>query len=354
MPPRAMEQDTGHKVPVGNGANYYGFGRVAYAHGLGIDDPVAVFRIEYSVDLAGPVAIRPVANWAGTYDGGVGGECIQYNGMESTRLRPIVFPPGEEREPNIADTGGSFTHCVDVDWPGNGVWRNLHEKPTQFHARKSWMGSLLRHGRDASGQYYRRNRYYDAGTGRFTQEDPIGLAGGINLYGYANGDPISYSDPYGLSAEDKSDELAGCPPCAALVARALPRALPILARAAPAAVAGVASSRVLGASLRAQGAVHHVGHAAHHIVAGGSRFAAPARRALANFNIGVNDAVNGVFLPSTRAAQTVSGGAYHPGLHTKVYYEAVNKALEAATTRAQAIDVLKDIGTQLLNNTFPR
>jgi len=27
------------------------------------------------------------------------------------------------------------------------------------------------------------------------------LAGGINLYGYANGDPIMYSDPYGLSAD---------------------------------------------------------------------------------------------------------------------------------------------------------
>jgi RHS repeat-associated protein len=66
-------------------------------------------------------------------------------------------------------------------------------------------GGLLRHGRDASGQYYRRNRYYDATSGRFTQEDPIGLAGGINLYGYANGDPIGYSDPYGLSA-------VKCPP----------------------------------------------------------------------------------------------------------------------------------------------
>jgi uncharacterized protein RhaS with RHS repeats len=32
----------------------------------------------------------------------------------------------------------------------------------------------------------------------FTQEDPIGLAGGLNLYGFANGDPVNFSDPFGL------------------------------------------------------------------------------------------------------------------------------------------------------------
>lgn len=31
-----------------------------------------------------------------------------------------------------------------------------------------------------------------------TQEDPIGLAGGLNLYGFANGDPVNFSDPFGL------------------------------------------------------------------------------------------------------------------------------------------------------------
>ncbi|MCY7412783.1 MAG: HNH endonuclease [Salinibacterium sp.] len=31
----------------------------------------------------------------------------------------------------------------------------------------------------------------------FTQEDPIGLAGGINLYGFAGGDPVNFSDPFG-------------------------------------------------------------------------------------------------------------------------------------------------------------
>ena len=50
----------------------------------------------------------------------------------------------------------------------------------------------------ATGLQYRRNRLYDPATGRFTQQDPIGLAGGLNLYGYAGGDPINNSDPFGL------------------------------------------------------------------------------------------------------------------------------------------------------------
>jgi RHS repeat-associated protein len=56
--------------------------------------------------------------------------------------------------------------------------------------------------RDASGQMYMRNRYYDPQSARFTQEDPIGIAGGLNVYGFAGGDPVSYSDPYGLAADD--------------------------------------------------------------------------------------------------------------------------------------------------------
>jgi pimeloyl-ACP methyl ester carboxylesterase len=45
---------------------------------------------------------------------------------------------------------------------------------------------------------YYRARYYDPAVGRFTQRDPIGLAGGLNLYGYVGGDPINRVDPWGL------------------------------------------------------------------------------------------------------------------------------------------------------------
>jgi len=34
--------------------------------------------------------------------------------------------------------------------------------------------------------------------GPSTQRDPIGLAGGINQYGYSGGDPVNFSDPFGL------------------------------------------------------------------------------------------------------------------------------------------------------------
>ena len=66
----------------------------------------------------------------------------------------------------------------------------------------------MQDAQDASGLMFRRNRYYDANTGRFTQEDPVGLAGGLNAYGFAQGDPVNYSDPYGLcvAEQDKNGQ----------------------------------------------------------------------------------------------------------------------------------------------------
>src|SRR5690606_6450020 len=50
----------------------------------------------------------------------------------------------------------------------------------------------------APGLSFFRNRVYDQTTGRWTQEDPIGVAGGVNLYQFNGNDPVSYTDPFGL------------------------------------------------------------------------------------------------------------------------------------------------------------
>jgi RHS repeat-associated protein len=51
----------------------------------------------------------------------------------------------------------------------------------------------------AWGCYYFGYRFYDPGTQRWLNRDPIGEDGDLNIYAYADNEPASLSDPYGLT-----------------------------------------------------------------------------------------------------------------------------------------------------------
>jgi RHS repeat-associated protein len=54
-----------------------------------------------------------------------------------------------------------------------------------------------------TGLHYNYFRYYDPTTGRYVTPDPIGLAGGINLFVYVRGSPLRWVDPFGLQLSKK-------------------------------------------------------------------------------------------------------------------------------------------------------
>ena len=68
-------------------------------------------------------------------------------------------------------------------------------------------GNIFEYNQRLAGQYYDVEtglhynyfRYYDPSTGRYITSDPIGLAGGLNTYGYVGGNPLKSIDLYGLA-----------------------------------------------------------------------------------------------------------------------------------------------------------
>jgi len=144
------------------------YGWVGYTHGPGLDAPLDLFRMDFADTTR---VTLPHTNWRGAYDAGT-------------------------------DTTGTVLTEWDIQFPAS--YRNaFHSDPeAPFRDLPDWFGSLIQDKADESGLIYMRNRYYDPATGRFTQEDPIGLAGGLNLYGFAGGDPINFWDPFGLCLED--------------------------------------------------------------------------------------------------------------------------------------------------------
>ena len=112
-----------------------------------------------------------------------------------------------------------------TDEEGNIVWRGqysgwgklLHEEKANNHIHQPFR-LQNQYADEETGLHYNFFRYYDAHCGRFTQQDPIKLAGGDNLYMFAPNvmrfiDPLGleqyvdeYGDYYGFSARKLAEK----------------------------------------------------------------------------------------------------------------------------------------------------
>lgn len=117
---------------------------------------------------------------------GVDEPLVQYDGS-GTSSRSWLH--GDERGSVIAisDSGGNVTTINKYDEYGKPQATNTGRFQ---YTGQMWLAELNMH--------YYKARIYSPTLGRFLQTDPIGLMGGINIYGYASNDPINWLDPLGL------------------------------------------------------------------------------------------------------------------------------------------------------------
>ena len=130
----------------------------------------------------------------------------EYTG--STLHQTYSYYPGVDR-PHGMQLGSGARYYYLADGRGNiiglvdsegilrnsyryGPWGSLQDSTEAVTNTVNFGG---RPRDNATGLYHNRAREYDPVAGRFIRQDPIGLAGGVNLYGFAAGDPVNLRDP---------------------------------------------------------------------------------------------------------------------------------------------------------------
>jgi RHS repeat-associated protein len=93
----------------------------------------------------------------------------------------------------LTDTNGNITDRIEYSLYATTTYRaGTNDTPFLFNGRYGVMT-------DPNGLLYMRARYYNPYLCRFINADPSGFSGGLNFYAYANGNPVSLTDPFGLS-----------------------------------------------------------------------------------------------------------------------------------------------------------
>lgn len=127
---------------------------------------------------ADPLGFEPLAR----IDGGPGAERLLYFHNDASATPEQL---SDEQGRMLWQCNYRIWGAVEAEW---------HDSQLSLPQNLRLQGQYLDR---ESGLHYNMFRFYDPDIGRFTQPDPIGLQGGINLYRYAP-NPIEWFDPFGL------------------------------------------------------------------------------------------------------------------------------------------------------------
>ncbi len=117
--------------------------------------------------------------------------------------------------------------------------------------------------------------------------------------------------------------------------------------------ARTSASKKLADAMKTAGIKRPDGTDAHHIVAIGHRLAQESRDILAKFGVKLDQAENGVFLPSNLKSPNPKGAIVHATLANKyAYYDKVNSYLRKAQSQKELLTRLHQIRKTLLDGTF--
>ena len=125
----------------------------------------------------------------------------EYLYMGKVRVAMVDVAGGNTLYHYLNDRLGTPEILTDAN--GTVVWEAWYEPFGEAHIHPS--SSVVNNHRfpgqyydQETGLHYNYHRYYDPRTGRYITPDPIGQVGGINLYPYAENNPINLIDPLGL------------------------------------------------------------------------------------------------------------------------------------------------------------
>lgn len=100
----------------------------------------------------------------------------------------------------LSRTDSAILHTAQYG-PHGEDWGRTGTNPTPF----AWLGGFgvqrLPQDTFLGDLYLTRHRLYAPAQQRFLSSDPLGFAGGLNLYAYGNGNSLAYIDPLGLCGE---------------------------------------------------------------------------------------------------------------------------------------------------------